>query len=154
MKLAQFFAINFHFHTIWAGYGSSLHIFLTAVESTKRKKGMMMVVFWSKATRVSGHQLHVSTSQKPFSLRGIHKLKLRWFVIFWSLHCSVQWPCNILFTLKWLIGKNEVLFLVHEFQKFDSLQTCLKSADRKNRSSPKLENHFDYIFPLFFLLIH
>ena len=59
--------------------------------------------------------------------------------------------------LKWLIGKNEVLFVVHEFQNFDSLQTCIESAesaDRKNRSSPKLENHFDYIFPLFFLLIH
>ena len=60
-------------------------------------------------------------------------------------------------TLKWLIGKNEVLFVVHEFQNFDSLQTCIKSAesaDQKNRSSPKLENHFDYIFPLLFLLIH
>ena len=34
--------------------------------------------------------------------------------------------------LKWLIGKNEVLFVVHEFQNFDSLQTCIKSADRKN----------------------
>ena len=34
------------------------------------------------------------------------------------------------------------------------VKTCIKSADRKNRSSPKLENHFDYIFPLFFLLIH
>ena len=63
----------------------------------------------------------------------------------------------LLLLLKWLIGKNEVLFVVHEFQNFDSLQTCIKSAesaDRKNRSSPKLENHFDYIFPLFFLLIH
>ena len=65
----------------------------------KEKKGMMMVVFWSKATRVSGHQLHVCTSQKPFSLRGIHKLKLRWFVIFWSLHCPVQWPSIVLFIL-------------------------------------------------------
>ena len=34
--------------------------------------------------------------------------------------------------LKWLIGKNEVLFVVHEFQNFDSLQTYIKSADRKN----------------------
>ena len=34
--------------------------------------------------------------------------------------------------LKWLKGKNEVLFVVHEFQNFDSLQTCIKSADRKN----------------------
>ena len=34
--------------------------------------------------------------------------------------------------LKWLIGKNKVLFVVHEFQNFDSLQTCIKSADRKN----------------------
>ena len=32
--------------------------------------------------------------------------------------------------LKWLIGKNEVLFVVHKFQ--NSLQTCIKSADRKN----------------------
>ena len=59
--------------------------------------------------------------------------------------------------LKWLIGKNKVLFVVHKFQNFDSLQTCIKSAesaDRKIRSSLKLENHFDYIFPLFFLLIH
>ena len=65
----------------------------------KEKKGMMMVVFWSKATRVSGHQLHVCTSQKPFSLRGIHKLKLRWFVIFWTLFCPMTLQCNILFTL-------------------------------------------------------
>ena len=48
--------------------------------------------------------------------------------------------------LKPLIGKNEVLFVVHEFQNFHSLQTCIKSADQKNRSSPKLENHFDCIF--------
>ena len=34
--------------------------------------------------------------------------------------------------IKWLIGKNEVLFVVHEFQNFDSLQTCIKSADWKN----------------------
>ena len=33
---------------------------------------------------------------------------------------------------KWLIGKNEVLFVVYQFQNFDSLQTCIKSADPKN----------------------
>ena len=37
-----------------------------------------------------------------------------------------------LLVLKWLIGKNEVLFVVHELQNFDSLQTCIKSVDQKN----------------------
>ena len=44
------------------------------------------------------------------------------------LQVSLKW----FFTLKCLISKNEVLFVVHELQNFNSLQTCIKSADRKN----------------------
>ena len=45
---------------------------------------------------------------------------------------AVQKGFSRFILLNWLIGKNEVFFVVHEFQNFDSLQTCIKSADRKN----------------------
>ena len=68
-----------------------------------------------------------------------------WFFEHLRYNFKTSWPQKIQFSklylpqklllfqwLKWLIGKNEVLFVVHEFQNFDSLQTCIKSADQKN----------------------
>ena len=87
------------------------------------KNGMSGVVYVGQ----NGNYHHNSNGHAPSGLiadelesdENLQVLKSLFLIYFWLF-------------LKWLIGKNEVLFVVHKFQNFDSLQTCIKSADRKN----------------------